>query len=98
MKEGGFGDGFDMRLERQDRVGYRMTPRLLTLEDGQMEHPSRRRSPTFRSSVFRVATMSSVLLLLSLSRLVDIQTLKSSSPMTKSHNIQINHLNLGTNL
>ena len=59
----------------KERVESRMTPRLRTSGDGQMEQlsTSRRRSPTFRSSALGATTMSSVLLVFSLSKFDDIQ-------------------------
>ncbi len=52
-----------------------MTPRLQTSGDGQMEQPStsKRRSPTFWSSVLEATTIGPVVLLLSLRRQDDIQ-------------------------
>lgn len=59
----------------KERVESRMTPRLRTSWDGEMEQPStlRSKSPTIESSGLGATTISSVLLLFSLSRLDDIQ-------------------------
>lgn len=60
-----------------ERVESRMTPRLLTWEQGQMVQPPimKTKSPTVLSRDFAAMTRTSVLLLFSLSRLVDIEDL-----------------------
>lgn len=62
----------DLMWVWNERVESRMTPRLRTSEDGEMEQPStwRMKSPVLRSSALGAMSMSSVFLLLSCSRLV----------------------------
>ena len=75
----------DLMCDLNERVESRMTPRLRTSEDGQMELPStsRRRSPTFLSSALGATTMSSVLLLLSLRKLDDIHVFISCKQLSR---------------
>ena len=60
--------------DRKERVESRMTPRLRTLGDGEMEQPSttRARSSNPLSSAAGATTMSSVLLRFSWSKFVGI--------------------------
>lgn len=63
----------------KERVGSRMTPRFQISDNGQMVQPSVdiTRSPTFLRRTLAAASMTSVLLLLSLSRLGVSQFLMS---------------------
>lgn len=75
----------DLTCEWKDRVESRMTPRLRTSGDGEMKLPStwRRKSPAFLCSALGATTKSSVLLLLSLSRLEVNQVFMSRRQLTR---------------
>lgn len=84
MAESDFGD---LLCDWNERVEFRMTPKLQTSGDWQMVHSSilKRGSPTFQSSALGATTMSSVLLLSSLSRLDDIQIFILCRQLTRDH-------------
>ena len=67
----------DLMCDSNERVESKITPRLRTSGDGVMEQPStwRRRSPILWSCTLGPITMISVFLLLSLRKLVVIQSL-----------------------
>ena len=74
----------DLMWVWNEREESRMTPRLRTSEDGEMEQPSiwRRKSPTFWCSALGAMSMTSVLLPLSWRRLLVSQVFISWMQLT----------------